>query len=672
MNFLNPEKKIMGVAVPLLALRDTDISACGEFASLVALGELAKEWHFNLIQLLPVNNTGTGTSPYSAMSAFALHPVYIRIEDVDWKGSAASKKKIALMLSDLKNRHANNKRVCFEQVVMEKLEILKEIWNLSKPAPMQQIEAFIEAQPWVKPYACFVVLKSRNQNKPWWEWNEHRNPSSDDIKKFWEDPELLQELLFHTWLQMVAKEQFEAACNYIFSLGIDIMGDIPILMNKDSADVWYERRFFNLDYSAGAPPDMYATLGQNWGFPLYRWDIIEESGFAFWKNRLAYADVFYSSYRIDHVLGFFRIWGINNAEIDGYLGRFIPEYTIDYHELVAMGFGQARITWLSKPHIQASAVDEALSSLSPEDSAKAKSALFRQIGSEPLYLFNPAIQGGKDIQAILGENELTNRVLSWWRNRTLYEVESGKFVPSWEYFRTTAWGTLSENEKHVLEALFARRRGESLILWENTGRKILRMVTGSVKMQACAEDLGAVPPCVPTVLDELGIPGLRVLRWNRKWDEPGAPYIALDKYPVNTVACPSVHDSSNVRQWWVEEADRKVVWDLVCKALDGVSEKDAEAPNTLEPANMVLFLKAFVTVASQFAVIPLQDLLSCDGRYREENPADERINIPGTMHPFNWVYRMKPTLAALYADSKFNEMIRNIVSMRVASFHGVS
>jgi len=672
MNFINFEKRIMGVAVPLLALRDIDTSGCGEFASLVALGDLAKEWNINLIQLLPVNDTGTGTSPYSALSAFALHPVYIRIEDVSWKGSAESKKRVASMLSDLKSRHADNKRVSFEQVVMEKLAILREIWNQSKPAPLKQIEAFIKAQPWVKPYACFVVLKSRNQNKPWWEWSEHRNLASDDIEKFWNDPELLHELLFHAWLQMVAKEQFAAACNYIFSLGIDIMGDIPILMNKDSADVWYERRFFNLDYSAGAPPDMYATLGQNWGFPLYRWDMIEESGFAFWKNRLAYADVFYSSYRIDHVLGFFRIWAINNAEIDGYLGRFLPEYTIEYHELAAMGFDQARITWLSKPHIRASAVDEALSSLSFEAAVKTKSALFSQIGSEPLYRFNPAIQGGKDIQAILGDGEITDRVLSWWRNRTLYEVEPGKFVPSWEYSRTTAWDTLSQNEKHVLEALFARRRGESLTLWENTGRKILGMVTGSVKMQAFAEDLGAVPPCVPTVLDELGIPGLRVLRWHRKWDEAGAPFIALDKYPVNAVACPSVHDSSNVRQWWEEEADKKAVWDLVCKALEAVSIKGTEAPETLEPADMVLFLKAFVTVASRFAIIPLQDLLACDVRYREENPADERINIPGTMHPCNWVYCMKPTLAALYADSEFSDVIRDIAKMRAASFHGVS
>jgi len=146
----------MGVAVPLLALRDIDTSACGEFASLVALGDLAKEWNINLIQLLPVNDTGTGTSPYSALSAFALHPVYIRIEDVSWKGSAAAKERIASMLSDFKTRHADNKRVSFERVVMEKLAILREIWNLSKPAPMKRIEAFIKAHPWIKPYACFV------------------------------------------------------------------------------------------------------------------------------------------------------------------------------------------------------------------------------------------------------------------------------------------------------------------------------------------------------------------------------------------------------------------------------------------------------------------------------------------------------------------------------------
>ncbi|MCE1206020.1 MAG: 4-alpha-glucanotransferase [Spirochaetia bacterium] len=672
MNFLNSEKRIIGTAVPLFALRDSETSVCGEFPSLKALGDLAKDWNLNLIQLLPVNDTGTGASPYSALSAFALHPVYIRIEDISWKGSAASKEKIASMLSDFATRYAGNKRVPFDQIVAEKLAILREIWNSANPAPMKRIEAFIKAQPWVKPYACFVAMKSRNQDKPWWEWREYRNPTPENIEKFWSDPAFSNELFFHAWVQMIAKEQFAEACRYVFSLGIDIMGDIPILLNKDSADVWFERRYFNLDFSAGAPPDMYSALGQNWGFPLYRWDAIEASGFVFWKNRLAYADVFYSSYRIDHVLGFFRIWGVSNSEIDAFLGRFIPEYTIEYHELAAMGFDQARITWLSKPHIPASVIDEALSSLSFEAALQAKSALFSQIGSEPLYRFNPAIHGGKDIQAILGDGEITGRVLSWWRNRTLYEVEPGKFVPSWEYSRTTAWGTLSENEKHVLEALFARRKGESLTLWENTGKKILGMVSGSVKMQACAEDLGAVPPCVPAVLDELGIPGLRVLRWHRKWDEAGAPFVPLADYPVNAVACPSVHDSSNIRQWWEEEADKQTVWDLLCKAMDGDSAKDTAAPEKLEPADMVFFLQAFATVASRFAVIPLQDLLACDVRYREQNPADERINIPGTMLPGNWVYRMKPSLAVLRADSKFSAVIREISKMRQYSQRGVS
>lgn len=679
MKLLNTERRIMGLAVPLLALRDTDTSPCGEFASLELLGELAKLWKINLIQLLPVNDTGTGTSPYSALSAFALHPVYIRLENIAWKGSASAKAKVASMLAELKDRHSCGKHVAFEQLVADKLAILREIWMHSKPTPLKRIESFINSQPWVKPYACFVLLKSRNTNKPWWEWSEYQNPTSADIEKLWNDSGLLPDLLFHAWIQMVAKEQFAAACNHVLSLGIDIMGDIPILMNKDSADVWFERRYFNLNFSAGAPPDMYASFGQNWGFPIYRWDAIEESGFTFWKNRLMYADLFYSSFRIDHVLGFFRIWSISNAEIDGFLGRFIPEYAIEYHELAAMGFDQARITWLSKPHIPASWIDEAFSAQPFEITLKAKKALLRQIGSESLYRFNPDIQGGKDIQKILGECEVTGTVLSWWRNRTLYEIEPGKFIPSWEYTNTTAWASLSSHEKHVLEALITRRKGESLTLWENTGRKILGIISGSVGMKACAEDLGAVPPCVPTVLDELGIPGLRVLRWNRMWNKEGAPFVALKDYPVNAVACPAVHDSSNVRQWWEEEADKQAVWKVISTALEAVSDENATAssripvaPERLEPSDMVYFLQAFAKVASRFAVIPLQDLLACNEHYREENPADERINIPGTMDPKNWVYRMKPTLSALCADSEFSAVMRGIAEMRNTTVRGVS
>jgi 4-alpha-glucanotransferase len=214
-----------------------------------------------------------------------------------------------------------------------------------------------------------------------------------------------------------------------------------------------------------------------------------------------------------------------------------------------------------------------------------------------------------------------------------------------------------------------------MVLWEKTGRKILKALTESVAMQACAEDLGAVPPCVPAVLGELGIPGLRVLRWHRAWDKEGAPYVPLEDYPEESVACTSVHDSTNLRQWWEEEADRVAVWAMLKSASgqkraaagaegpEGVDVK-AAAPVVLDPDSAFFVLKAFAAARSRFVVYPLQDLMAASARHRETNPADERVNVPGTTGGANWLYRMKPRLDDLASDVEFASKIASLSSAR--------
>ena len=232
----------------------------------------------------------------------------------------------------------------------------------------------------------------------------------------------------------------------------------------------------------------------------------------------------------------------------------------------------------------------------------------------------------------------------------------------------------------MLEALVSRRKGESLLLWERTGRKILKALTESVDMQACAEDLGAVPPCVPAVLGELGIPGLRVLRWTRAWDKEGAPYVPLGDYPEESIACTSVHDSTNLRQWWEEEADKDALWAMVRNALApgvskgaspkrGIAQKPeprlAETPpSVLAPDAAFAVMAAFATARSRCVVYPLQDLLAASARHREANPADERINVPGTTSGENWLYRMRPLLEELLRDDEFARRIAALAAAR--------
>ena len=728
MKFINSTKRMTGFVLPLLSLR-TDRGPCGEFPDIAAMARLARSWEMDVVQLLPVNDTGWQTSPYSALSAFALNPIYLSIEDMP--ELAASRKN-----EDVSNRPQNKfagdartaaalvalvaakkmsadfgsaTKVPYTGILERKLGILEFLWRALSAGEkgrelVEEVEAWSSEKTWVKPYVCFVELKRRFDGAAWWEWPDCRTVDTAFIDSLWNKSEYVSAYRFQAWLQMRAEEQLAGACAEARELGVDVMGDIPILMNADSADVWFQRKLFDTGRAAGAPPDMYSQLGQNWGFPLYRWDEIERQGYSFWKDRLVSADRFYTLYRIDHVLGFFRIWAIDKYEVDGFLGHFVPEFSISYPELDALGFDAGRIRWLSRPHVPQSAIDEALSRFSTTIGEEIRERLFTRIGNEPLYLFAKEMRGGADIaeviraaatrvasaetatQVTVPESALSfcqDRLLFWWRNRAFLEIASGQFVPTWEYRGTKAWGSLADHEKSQLEALISRKKGESMALWERAGRKILKVLAESVDMQACAEDLGAVPPCVPAVLRELGIPGLRVLRWHRAWDKEGSPYIPLNEYPVESVACTSVHDSTNLRQWWEEEADREALWAMVKRALEaekaagagqasksanavdtGVHIIDAAAPAVLDPDSALLVLKAFASARSRCVVYPIQDLLAASARHREAKAADERINVPGTMSDANWLYRMKPRLEELMADREFATKIASLPAAR--------
>ena len=687
--------KSIGFAVPLLSLR-TGKGPCGEFPDIVALADLARLWKMDLVQILPVNDTGSQTSPYSALSAFALNPIHLRLGDLPEAKVATLPASLKGQIAALASGFCNEARVEYRAILSRKLGILSSIWTLVSSeggSPfLCGIEDWADSQPWVRPYACFVELKRRNAGLPWWEWAELTDPKGSDIDELWNREDFASGAKFWTWIQMRASEQFSDACSGAKARGVDILGDIPILMNADSADVWQRRGIFETGLSAGAPPDMYATLGQNWGFPLYRWETLEKEGYSFWKERLASAEAYYSLYRIDHVLGFFRIWAMSKSERDGFLGRFEPEYTISYPELDSIGFDSLRVRWLSKPHLPGWAIEEALSCLPDKASRSLIARLFERIGEEDLFLFASWVQGGADIAKFVeqtvsavsphdlpweGIQTCVEALLAWWRNRTFLEFDPGRFVATWEYESTQAWISLSDQEKGAISALVGRKKAESLALWEKAGRRILSILSDCVDMRPCAEDLGAVPPCVPAVLNELAIPGLRVLRWFRDWDKNGSPYVPFSEYPENSVACTSVHDSTTLRQWWVEEADRNALWAFIKEAFTvgpeaGRAKKiqdfplllPEKVPQELDPSSVLVLLAAFATVRSRFVIYPLQDILAASGAYREANPAEERINVPGTSNERNWLYRVKPRVEDLLADRDFASLAATLKAWR--------
>jgi 4-alpha-glucanotransferase len=667
-------RRRIGVAVPIGALRGRESTGVGEYLDLIEFSGLCTEMGIGLIQILPVNDTGYESSPYSALTAFALHPLYIRLSDLE--EAADCRQKIA----ELNRSFDKERRFPYYRVLRAKMDLLRDMYNANAGAIAREAEtgglaSWIKENPWVKAYAVFRRLKEANGEKSWKEWDEGAAvtgglaaagspaggaPDMDAaIEAFWNRSELRAEHLFWAWLQKALDSQFSRAAGAVRDAGILLEGDLPILMNEDSCDVWAHRNIFNMDLSAGAPPDMYSPEGQNWGFPIYNWEEQAKDDYAWWKSRLKAAEKYYDAYRIDHVLGFFRIWASSRADNASVLGHFVPYLPVERGDLERLGFDSNRIRWLSRPHVPTGELWDAIrAGRVPEPeaataAARAFDAALDRIGDEELWLFKDSINGEKDICA-LGLGPATAFLVKAWQNRLFVEYESGKFFPVWYYRSSRAYASLSESERNDLEALLEKRRADSEKIWEEEGERLLSVLVVSSPMLPCAEDLGAVPDCVPKVLAKLGILGLRVIRWFRSWDKDGQPYVPFDGYPELSVCTPSVHDSSTMREWWDKETDQEHF-----AAFIGMPS----LPKVYNPGTAKIVVKHAAASVSRFRVFQIQDLLDLSQMWYSADPAMDRINVPGTANEFNWTYRIPAPIKTIAADRELVHSVRELADL---------
>jgi len=648
-------KRLLGAAVPVGALRTKKGMGVGEFSDLADFALLCKKMRVGLIQILPVNDTGFESSPYSSLTAFGLHPLYLRIEELEEFAEVGDlvKKRI----KKARDNFDKNKRFSHYLVLKEKLEICREIYNASKAqiAKNSALSSWIDQNSWIKQYAVYRRLKEKNDQKSWKNWSEYSSVTASDIDKLWNDKSLREEHLFWAWLQRALDVQFSKAAQAVKDAGLVLEGDLPILMNEDSCDVWAHPEIFIQELSAGAPPDMYSPDGQNWGFPIYNWEEQEKDNFAWWKRRLAVAGKYYQAYRIDHVLGFFRIWASSHRDYSSSIGRYVPYAPVTSGDLRKLGFDKGRIRWVSQPHIPTEELMNVLRKNKGGDvkaeADKIFSKALMRVNNEELWLFKKKITGEKDIDAFQFNPAVSGYLKGKWKDRAFLEYRKGKFFPVWYYRNATAYKTFTAGEKSALEELLGKRQKKSERVWAQQGLKLLSVLVQSSTMLPCAEDLGAVPACVPKALAKLKILGLRVTRWFREWDKGGQPYIPFENYPQLSVCTPAVHDSSTVRQWWEQEADQGQFAGFI-----GVPS----LPKVYNPGTAKVILSKTAQARSRFRVFQIQDLLHLSNNWYSEDPADERVNVPGTANDFNWTYRLPANINEIAKDKELILAVKEI------------
>ena len=648
MRFATLDRHFTGVAVPVAALRSAESCGVGEFADLVPLGQWCRDAGLELIQLLPVNYTGGNSSPYSALSAFALHPLHIRLQDLP--GAARYAGEISGFPTALG-------RFSYPRTLAFKLSLLARLFadNERSIAADAGFTQWRQQNPWVVPYAVFTALRKENGQKPWWSWPNLGDPTAEQISAWWDShPE---QCLLPAWVQFQAEKQLAAASRSLSDMGVHLKGDLPILMSGDSADVWAYRQFFDLSAQAGAPPDMFSPDGQNWGFPVYDWEALARDDYRWWKERLRQAGKFFHAFRIDHVLGFFRIWRIPRGELTGLLGRFSPSTPLTAADLQKLGLDKGRLRWLSLPHVSGTELAAALGAQAP----RVAELFLQRIGAEDLYNLKPEIDGEQAIEQLSEPPEVKAFLRSWHANRTLLEDGAGTFYPSWYREGTKGFQSLGEAERAALRGLIDRRRRESEETWERHGQKLLAEMQNATDMLVCAEDLGDVPRCVPRVLSRAGDsraahPSL-VARIRQR--SPGLPCprhpsdglsAALRLHPVRAR---HLHHTRMVgggcrgEGALLPHAGRK-------GRLPGTDDKRA-------PGNH----RASVPRRGESPhIFQLQDLLDLDEKLWAADPRTDRINIPGTVSETNWTWRMPLSLEELRARAPLSARIRAIVETR--------
>ncbi|HVZ25247.1 MAG TPA: 4-alpha-glucanotransferase [Sediminibacterium sp.] len=650
-----------GIAIPVFSLRTEKSFGVGEFTDILQLTDWAASVGIRMIQLLPVNDTTathtwTDSYPYAAISAFALHPMYLNLEKM---AGNLCRKELKALKEERKRLNA------LPSLDYERVNALK--WQFVRTcfqAGGQQVlttaafqHFFEQNRHWLQPYAAFCYLRDQYGTVDFHQWPAFRQYAESEIAALTANTsEAYAEISLHYYLQFHLDQQFREAAAYAHSKGVIIKGDIAIGVYRNGVDAWQQPELYHLDCQAGAPPDDFAVTGQNWGFPTYNWRRMREDGYAWWKKRFAQMSHYADAFRIDHILGFFRIWSIPMHAVEGIMGYFVPAIPVQIQEFHSRNiwFDYARYT---QPYI----TENVLWEIFGYDNELVKS-LFLQPAGPGFYTLKPDYRTQKQVEAhfaTLERDELHRKI-----QQGLYDLISNVILfeePGSQgqqfHFRfnmalTSSYRSLDHGLQQQLQALyvdyFFRRQDE---YWKKEALEKLPALKKVTNMLVCGEDLGLVPGCVPDVMAQLGLLSLEIQRMPK---DPSRQFFHPNDAPYLSVVTPSTHDMSTIRGWWEENREKTQLF------YNRELGQWGEAPYYCEAWINKAIIQQHLYSPAMWCVFQLQDLLGIDAALRRENPADERINIPANPRHY-WQYRMHLTLEQLQAADAFNAEVKNMI-----------
>lgn len=653
-------RKLAGTQVPVFSLRTRKSAGIGDFGDLKTMIDFVASTGQKVLQFLPINDTTithtwTDSYPYSCISVFAIHPQYVDLHALPELKDAKARAEAEKTRAEL---NALDK-IDYEKVNDFKINYLRQIFNQEGEKIMKTAEYkafFQDTELWLVPYAQYSYLRDKNGTADFNQWPDYRVWDEAERKAL-ADPKTAayKNVAFFYFVQFVLDRQMQEAHEHAKAKGVILKGDIPIGVNRNGCDVWTEPKYFNLNGQAGAPPDDFSANGQNWGFPTYNWFEMLKDGCQWWNRRFKNMARYFDAYRIDHVLGFFRIWEIPVHSVHGLLGQFAPALAMSREEIESYGlhFQEDRFT---RPFI----TDWVLDRMFHERAGEVKEKYLDRLDDER-YQMKPEVDTQRKVEALFAD--VTNEKELWLRDGLYALISDVLFVrdhtnPGVFHPRISAqldfiYESLYDNDKAAFNRLyndyFYRRNNQ---FWYQEAMKKLPKLVQATRMLVCAEDLGMVPDCVPWVMDELKILSLELQSMPK---DPSVKFGHLSRNPYRSVCTISSHDMPTLRMWWDENIQRTQEY------YNTMLYRQGPAPHPLPGWLASDIISRHLTSPSMLCILSIQDWLATDEALRLPDADAERINIPANPKHY-WRYRMHLNIEDLAADKRFVQSITEMIS----------